>query len=455
MAASGSGGGGGGHALPPELGAALRHMLAVDEDDYDCTIELVFPPVEFAVETTTVSCRASSVALKQHSEVFRRCIKGWTGGQAQTLRINCEGQQEAEAFQQLLAFVHRAERALPDDPLATQHLLAVARKHGAESCVAACLQLLLMQVDELQLSACLRLVLELDTGASGLGELLSVMFDDHNVKADTEATVLAAFALWADANINCEPEALVHRVWVAAVCSRIRFPEVPPDVLLNYWTSFKWLQAYDPNRDLLLCALATAADAQQRALWQSSMSAPPMDGDEADTFHAQQAKSLFLLWWTPRVPPSLPDSDIDTATFDFQLQIKRPDAPGNCASSEAVYWCGYWWRCEIRKNGDSLGICVRAACTDSLAACVTAASNRLLYRAKVDFSVALQVDGIEVSWDCTRDFAPARTSSFWGVRAIQDSSGQPVPWERFWASNSPFLRNGRAHLKLKLSVPPS
>lgn len=84
----------------------------------------------------------------------------------------------------------------------------------------------------------------------------------------------------------------------------------------------------------------------------------------------------------------------------------------------------------------------------------TSVSNNQLDVLQVDFSVALQVDGIEVSWDCTRDFAPARTSSFWGVRAIQGSSGQPVPWERFWAANSPFLRNGRAHLKLKLSVPP-
>lgn len=101
--------------MPPELGAALRHMLAVDEDDFDCAIELVFPltsmeaivdaavqdiealaaqqtrqpeqgegPLAEAeaaeapadatavvVESMTVTCRASSVALKQHSEVFR------------------------------------------------------------------------------------------------------------------------------------------------------------------------------------------------------------------------------------------------------------------------------------------------------------------------------------------------------------------------------------------------
>ncbi len=32
------------------------------------------------------------------------------------------------------------------EPLATQRLLGVARKHGVESCVDACLQLMLTQV---------------------------------------------------------------------------------------------------------------------------------------------------------------------------------------------------------------------------------------------------------------------------------------------------------------------
>ncbi len=302
MAASG-GGGGGGLALPPGLASVLRHMLAVDEDDFDCTIELVFPgdaATEAATEdsearpakrarlaagteaaapseaaepgagepaakepaaaegaaaegaaadgaaaepaaadgaaaeaavaggaaadgaapdaamadgaaaeeataeaaaadaamadgaaaeeatveaaaneaaaadgatanggvagaaqdgvaattaaaTSTITCRASSVALKQHSEVFRRSatqcaravlvrvlpdcipgrvyntdtplvghslcrrwIKGWSDGQRKVLHIECEDWQEAEAFQQLLAFVHSAGRTLPD-----------------------------------------------------------------------------------------------------------------------------------------------------------------------------------------------------------------------------------------------------------------------------------------------------------------------------------------------------
>jgi len=73
------------------------------------------------------------------------------------------------------------------------------------------------------------------------------------------AAVLAAFAIWADANITAEPLASLapeQRERVAAVCSRIRFPEVPPDVLLNYWTCFKWLQEYDKTKELLLRAVS-------------------------------------------------------------------------------------------------------------------------------------------------------------------------------------------------------
>lgn len=67
--------------------------------------------------------------------------------------------------------------------------------------------------------------------------------------------MLAAFALWADANIAAGPLSPADRQRIAAVCSRIRFPDVPPDVLLNYWAAFKWLQLYDSGKKLLLRAV--------------------------------------------------------------------------------------------------------------------------------------------------------------------------------------------------------
>lgn len=88
------GGGGGSSTTPTNLAAAMRHMLPVDEDDYDCSIELALPESEAAdagseasderpakrakqdspgpaAASAVTECRASSVALKQHSEVFR------------------------------------------------------------------------------------------------------------------------------------------------------------------------------------------------------------------------------------------------------------------------------------------------------------------------------------------------------------------------------------------------
>ena len=94
----GGGASGSGGARPASLAATLRHMLTVDDEDFDCTILLVLPeepvseqdcePAEgrpanskrakqqgggggTAPAPATVACRASSVALKQHSEVFR------------------------------------------------------------------------------------------------------------------------------------------------------------------------------------------------------------------------------------------------------------------------------------------------------------------------------------------------------------------------------------------------
>ena len=67
--------------------------------------------------------------------------------------------------------------------------------------------------------------------------------------------MLAAFALWADTNIAVEPLRDASRERTAAICSRIRFPEVPPDVLLNYWTAFSWLQQYDSGKELVLRAV--------------------------------------------------------------------------------------------------------------------------------------------------------------------------------------------------------
>lgn len=75
-------------------------------------------------------------------------------------------------------------------------------------------------------------------------------FADGKVNADIEATVLAAFAYWAQRNkpVNTEQ--------IAAICSRIRFPAIPLSVLHNYWRTHDFMQRFDPGDQILLRAVS-------------------------------------------------------------------------------------------------------------------------------------------------------------------------------------------------------
>lgn len=44
---------------------------------------------------------------------------------------------------------------------------------------------------------------------------------------------------------------------LAAVFSRIRFPDVPVHILLNYHRQFRALQRFDPDKELLLLAVSS------------------------------------------------------------------------------------------------------------------------------------------------------------------------------------------------------
>lgn len=56
----------------------------------------------------------------------------------------------------------------------------------------------------------------------------------HCCLLQARGAVPATFALWENANIADVRLADDARDRIAAVCSLIRFPEVPPDVLINY-----------------------------------------------------------------------------------------------------------------------------------------------------------------------------------------------------------------------------
>ena len=66
--------------------------------------------------------------------------------------------------------------------------------------------------------------------------------------------MLAALAYWAER--NAASESTEHKRQVAAICRRIRFPDLPASALLMYHSRFKCLQLYDPNRDLVMRAVS-------------------------------------------------------------------------------------------------------------------------------------------------------------------------------------------------------
>ena len=82
------------------------------------------------------------------------------------------------------------------------------------------------------------------------------VLEDGNVQADTEATVLAACLHWAEGREGMTTEQL------SELLCRIRFPSIPAATLLTYHRTFKGLQLFDPDRELLLRAVSN-----RRAGW--------------------------------------------------------------------------------------------------------------------------------------------------------------------------------------------
>lgn len=83
---------------------------------------------------------------------------------------------------------------------------------------------------------------------------------DGKVCADAEVTVLAAFCYWVESGPAGEHRDVVHEVHearLAAICSRIRLPVIPPSLLHSYWAQFRFLRRYDPGNQILLRAVTT------------------------------------------------------------------------------------------------------------------------------------------------------------------------------------------------------
>jgi hypothetical protein len=76
--------------------------------------------------------------------------------------------------------------------------------------------------------------------------------------------VLAAFAFWAQQNIK-ETDADA-RQRIAAICSLIRFPDIPASVLLSYHKCHSFMRTFDPDRELLCMAVSEATNQVKHSL---------------------------------------------------------------------------------------------------------------------------------------------------------------------------------------------
>ncbi len=78
-----------------------------------------------------------------------------------------------------------------------------------------------------------------------------------NLIAVSSPAVLAAFAFWAQRNIK--ETGADARQRIAAICSFIRFPDIPASVLLSYHKCHHFMRTFDPYRELLCVAVRQTA----------------------------------------------------------------------------------------------------------------------------------------------------------------------------------------------------
>ena len=149
--------------------------------------------------------------------------------------------------------------------------------------------------------------------------------------------MLAAFAYWAELNIKEGDAGKEERI--QAICSRIRFPDIPASVLLNYHAHYPFMRWFDPDKELLMRAvrspysasspkpaqshqllrhgcsqpvvpqtatcmqIASAAEPEMRNIWGSAVTeVDNLADNDAEKATAGAIKAKMERWWLPRVP---------------------------------------------------------------------------------------------------------------------------------------------------------
>lgn len=80
----------------------------------------------------------------------------------------------------------------------------------------------------------------------------------RHVPCPPAPAVLAAAAQWFDRNLQLMPAAQ-RKQRIDAICSLVRFPSVPPVILLSLYAAAEFLQEFDPDGQLLTLAVSSVA----------------------------------------------------------------------------------------------------------------------------------------------------------------------------------------------------
>jgi hypothetical protein len=270
------------------------------------------------------------------------------------------------------------------------------------------------------------------------------LFDDPNINADYEVTVLAAFACWVERNIQELDEQGIEQV--TAICSRIRFPDIPAGMLRNYWTNWSFLNQFDPGCDILSRALVAASDPQQVDMWKRYIDDNSDDDEDDGMLTVAQFKAKCASWWQPREPQLAPDD----GAAEFAVEVDRSCSPDTEVYSVRKYWGGYWWRIQISKEPEGCaGIFVSPSMSSSGSVPTTNMPKALTYGIQADYRV--YVDGSNASWSCEwrAGFLPSKGTGWGFYIKLND---EPVAWDAFWAPDSPWLVNGKARVRFTLEA---
>ncbi|KAL4457718.1 hypothetical protein ABPG75_012583 [Micractinium tetrahymenae] len=260
---------------------------------------------------------------------------------------------------------------------------------------------------------------------------------------DCEESVFCAVALWMDASSLAHEEQLAA---AACLLPRIRFANMRPANIANYWHAYQWFREWDPDKQVLVEALVHAAD-PQLALVSAKVGGAKLAARFAWRHSYEKPTRLEFV------------SEIDVSAVEGSGTV--------ILHGPSQYWAGAWWHvsCEVGFGGgqDNVGLYLRTSLPpgatfpeQGLVGCAAAVGVVL------DFVLsARHQNGISVAWDSAHKassvtLCPLRspdavrtkgTGRGWPSFVFKGTiDGAPITRANFKAAGSPVVRDGKMAL---------